>query len=411
MQNNRLRKIFQIIMIVGVIIIIVQLGIMGVTYLQRQGSIVYSESVNQSVDALEGYITVGSSDFKNSDNYSYVEGLQKAVIKKYDYDQNLLWEKQYESEYNSTFNGVVAHNNYYYAVGSIESNAVQNADGLTDAIIVKYDRFGEVVEEQVFQVLGDSKFMKLEVHDDFIYVVGQSILPPMDIGVASTGGGVLIKYSTNLNEVWRANFGGAKSGVFNDLEVTGDAIYVVGKDAANTGLIVKYDMNGNRVFVKNYEFTDSLGFSSVLIENNNMFVAGSKGYDNDEDKIETEALFLTYDLDGNLVDGKTYNPSLRSRYNVIKKVGNEIWAVGHTETLNLDESTDELNVFDKDAVISKYSLSGEELSTKTIVGNQDDYFTDILTINSVNYLVSYSSSSDLEFKSNQKDFIPNLIME
>ncbi len=410
MKNKKVRMILQIVVFLCIAVLIVDLAIIGITHFTNQGKLVYSTSVNQTVTSSDGYITVGSSDFKNSDEYSYTGGLQKAMISKYDYEQNMLWSVQYENGYNSIFNGVVEYENYYYAVGSIESTEEMSENNLRDALLVKYNRFGEVIDESTFQILGDSNFMKLEVVDGFLYVVGDSILPPMDIGLATTGGGVLVKYSTDLNEVWRANFGGAKSGIFNDLEITSDAIYVVGKDAANTGLIVKYDFNGNRLFVKNYEFTDTIGFSSVLIKDNNMFVGGSKGVDTELGIIDTEALLLSYDLSGNLLGGLTYDAGLMSRYNVLKIVNDELWAVGYTSYKNEVESTDDINVFNYDGIIGKYDFSLNELDVVTVMGNKDDYFTDILYL-SEPFIITYSNSSDFEFGGNEKDFVAGMLKQ
>ncbi len=152
MKNKKVRTVLQIVIFLCILVLVIDLIIIGVTYFTNQGNIVYSTSVNQVTTSSDGYITVGSSDFKNSNDYQYTDGLQKAVISKYDNEHVLLWEKQFEDGYNSIFNGVAEYENYYYAVGSIESDEEMSTEGLRDALLVKYDRFGDVVDSTTFQV-------------------------------------------------------------------------------------------------------------------------------------------------------------------------------------------------------------------------------------------------------------------
>ena len=48
-------------------------------------------------------------------------------------------------------------------------------------------------------------------------------------------------FDYNGEVVWKNNFGGNKSGSFNDIVVVSDGYIVCGKDGANYGLIVKFD--------------------------------------------------------------------------------------------------------------------------------------------------------------------------
>ena len=68
------------------------------------------------------------------------------------------------------------------------------------------------------------------------------------------------------NIIWKNNFGGNKSGIFEDVIEVDDGYIVCGKDALNYGLLVKYDFNGERVWIKNYANTDTYGMSQMEIK-------------------------------------------------------------------------------------------------------------------------------------------------
>lgn len=391
---------------------------MLITYLYRESKNTYYDGLNKVEKIKDGYIAVGSSDFRHSKGNSYTEGYEKAKLALYDENIKLLWEKKFTKGYNTTFYDVAKVDDGYIAVGSGEMNKEQNKNKVRDALLVKYDNDGKLIFEKQFQVLGNSKFTKVKVVEDGIYVIGQSIFPPMDLGFSPDGGAVLVKYDFEGNEIFRSNFGGSKSGLYNDFIISNDGIYAVGKDAANTGLLVKYDMAGVRQWIKNYSYTDTLGFSTIIEHNNELIIVGAKKVVDDDYDYDTDGLLVKYDKNGKLLMEKTFTVNERvmekdkvitttismDRFNkvVIDKDQNIVIA-GQVAVKDEEESTKEQNVFRYNGLFLKYSLDGKLLINKELGGTRDDYFTDIMLKDDSYLITGYANSKDKDLKGTRRN--------
>ena len=229
------------------------------------------------------------------------------------------------------------------------------------------------------QIVGDTTFNKVLLVDDGFIVVGQSILQNMVIGNNPDGGALMIKYDFDFNEEWRVNYGGSKSGNFNDAIIDGDYIYLVGKDATRYGLIAKYTLDGEKVYTKTYEYTDTVGFSSIVKVGDEFFVAGSKTINidaEDEDKV-TEGLIVKYDSDGNVLDEVTLSRNNAARFNKIISDGDDLIVVGHTYKKDEEKSTDTYNYLDYRGIIAKYDSDLKEVDKRIENGAGVDYFSDL----------------------------------
>lgn len=421
---NRRKAILKWIAIICGIIIIVELFYLLIVYMMRESKVTYYDGLNMIEEIEGGYIAVGSSDFRHSKGNEWTQGYEKGKLAKYDENYKLLWEVKYENGYNTTFYDVEQTSDGYFVVGSGEITKEQTKDSLRDALLIKYDLEGDVVFEKQFQVLGDSKFLKVKTVDDGIYVIGQSIFPPMDLGFASNGGGILIKYDFEGNEIFRANYGGSKSGLFNDFVISDDGIYIVGKDATDTGILVKYSMTGEFLWVKNYSYTDMLGFSSIVEHNNELIVVGSKKAVDDDNDYDTDGLLVKYDKTGKLLMEKTFTVNerveeektvlmseiSRDRFNSLAIDDDDnIIITGHYSVMDEEESDETKNVFRYNGLFLKYSLDGKLLEKRELNGSRDEFFTGIFEKDSNYLLIGYSNSKDKDFKwtgRNGKDYEP-----
>ena len=70
------------------------------------------------------------------------------------------------------------------AVGSYEASEEEHDNKVRSALIVKYDKKGNLLFENSFQLLGNSKFMNLVKVDAGYLVVGQSVYENMTLGFA-----------------------------------------------------------------------------------------------------------------------------------------------------------------------------------------------------------------------------------
>lgn len=407
-DTSKLKNVLKYIMIVCGVILFIEAIYLVYLHFSKEDQNTYFDSVNAMEKLNDGYVAVGSSDFKHSKDYKWTQGYEKARLAKYDKDQKLIWEKQFSDGYNTTFYDVVLNQNGYIAVGTGEFSEEQNKNNLHDALIVKYDQDGKQVWEKKFQVLGNSKFTKVQVIDNIIYVIGRSIFPPMDIGIDERGGGVILKYDQDGNELGRANYGGSKSGIFNDFVVSSDGLYLVGKDAVNTGILVKMNFNLERQWVKNYSYTDSLGFSGIVEYNNELIVVGAKKVKEDKDDYDTDALFLKYNKQGKLLIEKTYPLDGMERYNgVVMDQENNFVVVGQTAVKDEKESDNTKNVFRYNGLYMKYDSNGKILVEKQFGGSRDDYFTGVLNLEDTMLVYGYSNSKDQDvayLKGNGKDY-------
>ncbi len=403
-DQKKVVKWLKVIIVLCIAIIVIELGYIGLSYYNRNKSIIYTDTLNSFEKVSDGYLVAGNSDFKNSSFNSYQDEYNKAKFAKYNNDFEIEFESAYTKGYGSFFNDVVAYDDGYIAVGGAQYDEQQVEDNATDGLIVLYDKDGKQVDTKTLQIAGDTNFTKVLLVDDGFIVIGQSILQNMVIGNNPNGGALMIKYNFDLEEEWRTNYGGSKSGIFNDAIIDGDYIYLVGKDATRYGMIAKYTLSGEQVFAKTYEYTDTVGFSSIVKVGDNFFVVGSKTINidaKDEDKV-TEGLIVKYDSDGNVLNEVTFSRNNALRFNKIVSDGDDLIVVGHTYKKDEEKSTDTYNYLDYRGVIVKYNSDLEELSKATENGEGIDYFSDVLVMDD-GYLVGGASSSE-ELGSNNKDY-------
>ena len=403
-DQKKVVKWLKVIIVLCIAIIVIELGYIGLSYYNRSKSIIYTDTLNSFEKVNDGYLVAGNSDFKNSSFNSYQDKYNKAKFAKYNNDFEIEFESAYTKGYGSFFNDVVTYDDGYIAVGGAQYDEQQVEDNATDGLVVLYDKDGKQVDTKTVQIAGDTNFTKVLLVDDGFIVIGQSILQNMVIGNNPKGGALMIKYNFDLEEEWRTNYGGSKSGIFNDAIIDGDYIYLVGKDATRYGMIAKYTLSGEQVFVKTYEYTDTVGFSSIVKVGDNFFVAGSKTINidaKDEDKV-TEGLIVKYDSDGNVLDEVTFARNDAARFNKIVSDGDNLIVVGHTYKKDEEKSTDTYNYLDYRGIIVKYNSDLEELSNARENGEGIDYFSDVIVMDD-GYLVGGASSSR-ELGSNNKDY-------
>ena len=403
-DQKNIVKWLRVIIVLCIAIIVIELGYIGLSYYIRSKSIIYSDTLNNFSKVNDGYLVAGNSDFKKSKFNSYQKDYNKAKFAKYNNDFEVEFESAYTKGYASYFSDVSEYKDGYIAVGGVQYDKQQIEDNATDGLIVLYDKRGKQVDTKRVQIAGDTTFNKVLVCDDGFIVVGQSILQNMVIGTDPDGGALMIKYDFNLNEVWKVNYGGSKSAIFNDAIIDEDYIYAVGKDATRYGLIAKYTLSGEKVYTKTYEYTDTVGFSSIVKVNNAFFVAGSKTINidaSDEDKT-TKGLIVKYNSNGEVIDEVTFSRNKASRFNKIVSDDNNLIVVGHTYKKDLEKSTKTYNYLDYRGIIVKYDTNLKRLANNNENGEGIDYFSDVIVTNE-GYLVGGASSSR-ELGSNNKDY-------
>ena len=421
-KSKGISKPFKIVIAISVIcaIILIVEGILLLnhrSFLER--NVVYHDTYTGGYLEDDVIALAGSTDFKHGNFNLRIKDNERAKITIYDDKGNVTLEKVYKKGITTTFNSILVVEDGYIAVGTGVFSKEELEKEAQEGLIVKFSKEGKVEWEKFYQVLTNTSFNKIiRVGDDFV-VVGQSIYANMEMGNHTTGGAIIVKYDKNGNELWHNNHGGSKSGNFNDIVYVNGNYYAVGKDGTDWGNIVKFNGNGEYEWHKNYAYTDEIGFTSIVYADNALYVVGSKkilpeGITDDDDRstLNTDALFLKYDMDGNLVFEKTYGGSSYERYNGLTFYHNNFYAVGHTcsNDAGVKVTTDKKD--EMTGFIIRYDINANILKKEPLGGSNNDNLVDIVTDGISFYIIGYSNSKDGNMTvghSNGKDYHGRLI--
>ena len=385
MNKIRIRRL-KIISILLLFVLIVEVCYIGFHVLFQEKKSIYFEGINAIIGTRSSYITVGS----NNDNDLHYE---KGKISFYDLKKQKTFEKLYNVGFNSAFFGVaVDDNDDIIAVGSYEKTEDDHVNLVRRALMVKYDKKGNLIFEKDYSLLDNSKYTSILCVEDGYLVVGQSIYQNTKLG-SKSGGAILVKYDKEGHLLWNKNYGSSKSALFQDLIVINQFIYVVGVDERNIGVIAQYDLDGN--FIKDYRYlyTDSLGFSGITVFNNSIYVSGSHQIDSHH----TDAFIAQYDLDCELVNTITYPDQGMSRFNkIIIDDQEQLIAIGNTA---ITTKTDTVQQYNHNGIIAKYDSQLKLVDSVSYGDERDDYFTDVLFDKDCYLVVGYSSYEDGSYMS------------
>ena len=342
---------------------------------------IYFDGINSIISINDGYASVGSNN--NNDNH-----YERAKITVYNSKREKEIEKVYNKGFNSAFFDICeAKNGGYIVVGSYESNSFEHDNSIREALIVKYDNDGNVVFDNNYKVLNNSKFNSVISVDDGYIVVGQSIYENTKVGNNDKGGAVIVKYNLDGKIMWENSFGNKKTAVYNDVILYDNYIYVVGKNDDRLGVINKYDLDGNFITSNDYKYTDALGFTGIVELNNNLFVSAAKRITTSD----TDAMIIKYDTNLTYIREESYNGGSVERFNkIIKDSKDHIIVIGISTILDEEEDN-------YDGLIAKYDDDLGKIAVVTYGDEKDDYFNDIIN-DEHNYLVvGYSSSEDKSY--------------
>lgn len=430
-----LKKKAKIIAIICFSIILIELIIMFVLHLIRESKVSYVDTL-YSIENINDdyYLASGSSNFRYSRynepfTYEYEDNIikdkintvyaEQAKLVKYDNELNVVFEKTFETEYDSIFYDANVVSDGIIAVGSYIYDEKQIPLKIRDGLVVKYDFDGNFLWSKNYQVLGDTEFKRvLPIEDGFI-AVGQSIYENSEIGNHDQGGGIIVKYDLDGNIVWKSNWGGNKSGIFEGIVETSDGYIVCGRDAANYGLLVKYDFEGNRIWVKNYANTDNVGMSEIKLKDDKLYIAGA--YNTSEEKDEEgnqlyqyDACIFVYDLNGELIDIYDIPGDSDDHFNSLVLLDSKIVAIGYTSSSDIDIKNLNYKENNYEGMLVEFDYEGKVLNTQSYSGKNNEILTEINlaildTSDKINdtkpyVVVGYSNSKRKLFKGNNKDY-------
>ncbi len=383
MKKKQLKQLRQLKLLTGLFVIVLIIEVFYVLhalFFQSTESL-YFDGINAIQKNNRYYVTVGS----NNDNDNYYE---KAKLSIYDNKFNKTYEKLYNVGYNSAFFGICIDEDSIIAVGSYEKEESDHKDLVRRALIVKYNFSGDVLFEKDYSLLDNTKFTSVTCVEDGYLVTGQSVYQNTKIG-SKDGGALLLKYDKEGNLLWSKTYGNNKSAIFNDLLVVNNSIYTVGTNETRIGVLCEYDLEGNFITYNDYLYTDDIGFSGIVSVGDYLYVSGSNRYGK-----STDALIVRYDFNCTYINQVIYENEGTIRYNkLIQDEKDHIVAIGILSTKKVGNNKT-ADTFNYDGIIGKYNLDLKQVDVVTYGDERDDYFTDIQYVNGEYLVVGYSSYED-----------------
>ncbi len=304
MKKRTLRRL-KIISFICFVFLVCEIIYVVYSLCNKSSLSLYYDGINSVIKTNNEYFTVGS----NNDNDNYFE---KAKITKYNSKKEKKNEILYNKGFNSVFFSVAEDDNDIIAVGSYEKSDEDHEDSVRRALLVKYDSSGNIKFDIDFSLLDNSKFTDIVVLDDGYLVCGQSVYKSNKLG-NKDGGAILIKYDKDGNLIWIKNYGDNKSSIFNDLLVVDNNVFVAGVVENSTGIICKYDLDGNFITYNDYKYTDNFGFNSITVNDNYLYVVGS----NKADENKSNAMIVKYNFDCEYLDQVIYSSDGNTKFNKI----------------------------------------------------------------------------------------------
>ena len=384
MNRKRVQQLKHI-SFVCIFILICEICYVGYHLLYHREESVYFEGINAIVSTDKYYVTVGS----NNDNDNHYE---KAKLSMYDLKRQKKFEKLYNVGHNSSFFGVAVDKDSIIAVGSYEKSDEEHEDSIRRALIVKYDFNGDIIFEKDFGLLDNSKFTSIVVVDDNYYVTGQSIYKNTRIG-NKDGGAILAKYNKDGDLLWYKTYGKNKSSIYNDLLIENNSIYTVGTDDNYIGVIVQYDLDGNFINYNDYKTTDSLGFSGIVSLNGFIYISGALRRQNDDN----DAMIVRYNYDCVYIDQVVYTGDGIERFNkLIVDDHDNVVAIG---TMAVAQEESGISEYNYDGIIAKYDEDLKYIDSVSYGDEKDDFFTDVILVDGEYMVVGYSYYEDGSYMS------------
>lgn len=386
------RKWLKKIVILCVVIIAIELIAMLIMKIMNERNIDHYDSLNDLIMVDDYYIGVGESDFDNSKfvskkYYEHTDTITKdkqrilanqAKIVKYDKNMNVLWENTIDNKFDATFYSVIKVDDGFLAVGSFVDKYEQIDVNTRNAILVKYDLNGKLLWYKDYSVLSDTEFYKIidDGNDNYV-VIGQSIYENLEMGTHITGGGIIVRYDKEGNVLAYNNYGGNKSGSFNDIIKVDDGYIVCGKDAANYGIVIKFKKDFGRdendkkiisnkiIWNRTYSNTDEKGFTGMSLVDNTIYAIGAVNVSKDKDKDDNpiykyDAGIVLYNTNGKYLDKYSLGKDIHHRFNSFVVRDKEFILTGLYDVDNSNDSEHQ------DSMIVKYNLFDNKFSTEEI---------------------------------------------
>jgi len=358
----------------------------------------------------------------------------------------LVEMEHFTGSYHENFNSVAAVPDGFIVVGEAQTAGISAGEGVPepkgwyDAIAVKYDRNFDLVWMKFFGGEGGedrSCFNSVVAVPDGFVAVGWSNSETITEGDTTLGAkgdsyAIIVKYDNDGNVVWMRNFGGAGGTNFNSVAAVSDGFVAVGGSSSETisegnatiggkggpdatettydAVIVKYDNDGNVVWMKNFGGDDDEYFFSVAAVSGGVVAVGSSRSDTITEgnatltgKGGSDAIVVKYSNSGNAVWMKSFGGAGDESFSSVIAVSGGFVAVGSSVFETMTDGDITLSgKGNADAIIVKFDKDCNVVGMKNIGGPRNEHFFSVTAVSDgfVAAGHTYSSKNSVDISEN-----------
>ncbi len=344
-------------------------------------------------DSVTGFVAYLGGDFTDI-SYSVVEtndqnfiitGYTKSyggedydiLLSKFDSSGNEIWTKSIGEDSLDIGKSIIkTYDNNFIVVGYTRSYG----QGYDNVLLIKFDSSGNQIWKKLLE--GSSFDMGVavtETTDNSLIVTGYSNTDSNGLQDI-----FLTKLDSSGNQIWTKHLGGSSTDLGTwVIETENQDLVVVGRSYSygngnNNMLLTRFDSSGNEIWTKSFGGTSQDYLFSVIETNDNsLIVLGStQSYGGSDYDI----LLSKFDSSGNEIWTKSLGGDSDDYGNaLIELSNNELIVTGSTQSYGGS---------DYDILLSKFDSSGNEIWTKSLGGDSDDYGKSVIETNNGDLVVS-----------------------
>ena len=309
----------------------------------------------------DGYIataTINNDTYKGeiyNNKINNYNGYGDAAIMKLNNNFEVEWSSYFGGTNTEIFQNFIVTDFGYVAVGlgrsadgDMEDICVDTATYVYDAIIVSYDKEGNLLNKEAFGSSADDSFTNLIAVDNSYIAVGYASENDLDLANTGKSGAIIVKYDKNLNLEKYTVFENNNANDFTDIILDDDRIIIVGnvvdRNLYDDGVILEINKDLKVIKQEKFKGNNSDIFNFIIKDGNNYIIFGgtsSKGnsiYDTLDPYLKgnQDAIMLSYDENFSLI--KKFNKMVDTELipkEVVKNYGTSIPSYENKDNIKL----------------------------------------------------------------------------
>jgi len=376
----------------------------------------------------EGFVAVGNSNSFGGGSWAGTTGKggNDAIIVKFENEGTVKWARNFGGSGDDYFTSVIEVAGGYVAVGG--SNAFGSGDwnttagkGGQDAVIVKYDTDGTVVWKKNFGGSGADHFTSVvEVSGEYV-AVGYSAAFSSGDWTGNNGNGsvdaILVRFGADGGIVWAKNFGGSGWERFTSVTAVNDGIVAVGvsdmfrndgdwssTDVKEKGgvdaVIVKFSFSGTKIWARNFGGADIDYFYSVAAVPDGVVAVGvswlssfgSGDWSGVQSKGGSDAIIVKYSNSGDVRWKKNFGGAGTDYFSSVTAVPGGVVAVGYSNGFGSGDWSGTAGKGNDDAVAVMFGSDGKATWKQSFGGAGIDQFNSVAAVPGGVIAAGFSSS-------------------